>query len=88
MRRILIVLALCAAGFAAASQPAGADTTYPWCAVYGGRDGGGTNCGFWTYQQCMATLFGNGGYCAANAMFRGPQPGMIPPPGEPPRRGY
>lgn len=24
---------------------------YPWCAVYGGRGGGGTNCGFRTWQQ-------------------------------------
>ena len=23
-----------------------------WCAVYGGRGGGGTNCGFFTWQQC------------------------------------
>jgi hypothetical protein len=28
---------------------------YPWCAVYGGRGGGGTNCGFLTIEQCRAT---------------------------------
>jgi len=87
MRRILIALALCAAGFMTASEPAGAYITYPWCAVYGGRDGGGQNCGFWTYQQCMATVSGTGGYCINNAMYRGPQPGMVPPPGVA-RRGY
>ena len=81
MRQMLTALALCAAAFTASSEPARAEITYPWCAVYGGRDGGGANCGFWTYQQCMATLFGNGGYCTANAMYRGPQPGMVPPPG-------
>jgi hypothetical protein len=70
-------------------QPASAGITYPWCAEYGGRDGGGRNCGFWTYQQYMATILGNGGYCETNAMYRGPQPGMIPPPPGPPRRyGY
>ena len=89
MQRILIVLALGAVGFTAASEPAGAEITYPWCAQYGGRDGGGRNCGFWTYQQCLAAASGTGGYCVANAMYRGPQPGMIPPPGGyGPRRGY
>jgi hypothetical protein len=43
MRRILTVLALCALGFAANSEPASAEITYPWCAEYGGRDGGGRN---------------------------------------------
>ena len=81
MRHILIALALCAVVFTAGNAPARAEITYPWCAQYGGRDGGGgRNCGFWTYQQCMAAVFGTGGYCVANAMYRGPQPGMIPPP--------
>jgi hypothetical protein len=31
-----------------------------WCAVY--RNGGG-NCGFATFQQCMATVSGIGGFC-------------------------
>ena len=26
---------------------------YPWCAIY---KGGGTNCGFTTFQQCLATV--------------------------------
>jgi len=29
---------------------------YPWCAIYSGRAGGGTNCGFTTFQQCMDTV--------------------------------
>jgi len=28
---------------------------YPWCAIYGGFDDGGTNCGFTTFQQCAWT---------------------------------
>jgi uncharacterized protein DUF3551 len=89
MRHILAVLALCLPGIAGISEPASAEITYPWCAQYGGRDGGGgRNCGFWTYQQCMATVRGIGGYCEANAMYRGPQPGQIPPPPEPRRRAY
>jgi len=80
MRSILPILALFVLGLLASSEPSSAEITYPWCAQYGGRDGGGRNCGFWTYQQCMATLWGNGGYCVANSMYRGPSPGMVPPP--------
>jgi uncharacterized protein DUF3551 len=42
---------------------------YPWCAQYGIR-GGARNCGFVTYQQCMATISGLGGYCERNPMYR------------------
>src|SRR5262245_48782209 len=84
MRRIIMALALSALSFldlTATSAPVSADyITYPWCAQYRGGDrGGGRNCGFWTYDQCMAAAWG-GGYCEPNAMYRGPQPGMIPPP--------
>ena len=36
-----------------------------WCAHYGGRSGG-TNCGFYFFQLCMAALSGNGGACMRN----------------------
>jgi Protein of unknown function (DUF3551) len=46
---------------------------YKWCAVYGGdRGGGGTNCGFITYKQCMDTISGTGGYCTENQFYTGP----------------
>ena len=53
---------LCVAGFLAVagamSTPAQAQN-YPWCAYYGGvPGGGGTNCGFTTFEQCMATVSG------------------------------
>ena len=39
----------------------------PWCAHYGGRGGGGgTNCGFYSFSQCQATVIGTGGFCARN----------------------
>jgi len=93
MRRIIIALALSALSFldlVAASAPASAEITYPWCAQYRGGDrGGGRNCGFWTYEQCVASVSGNNGTCEINAMYRGPQPGMIPPPPTQSReRGY
>ena len=45
---------------------------YRWCAVYTGPSGeGGTNCGFVTYQQCLATISGVGGYCTPNQFYTG-----------------
>ncbi len=40
---------------------------YPWCAYYALR--GGTNCGFSTFEQCMATVSGVGGYCNRNPSY-------------------
>jgi hypothetical protein len=45
--------------FAAPATAAGP----PWCAAY---RNGSTNCGFYTYQQCMETVAGNGGFCNRN----------------------
>jgi len=80
MRAMLPILVLSVLAFLAGHDASRAEITYPWCAQYAGGGPGGRNCGFWTYQQCMAALSGNGGYCEANAMYRGPSPGMIPPP--------
>jgi hypothetical protein len=41
---------------------------YPWCAYYGG-DFGGENCGFVSFEQCMATLSGIGGFCDRNTQY-------------------
>jgi hypothetical protein len=81
MQRFLLAFGLATLPLLAASEPSRAEITYPWCAQYGGGlDGGARNCGFWTYEQCMAAAWGNGGYCERNPMYLGPQPGMIPPP--------
>ena len=80
MKHILPILALTVLAVLASSEQSRAEITYPWCAQYGGRGDGARNCGFWTYEQCAATISGIGGYCEVNAMYRGPQPGMIPPP--------
>lgn len=43
------------------------DRQYAWCAIMSGRGGGGgTNCGFSTKAQCMATISGIGGTCIQN----------------------
>ena len=50
------------------AAPASAAIEYPWCAQYGGR-AGGRNCGFTSYQQCMATVRGMGGFCERNLFY-------------------
>jgi hypothetical protein len=52
---------------------------YPWCAYYtaGEGGGGGTNCGFTTFEQCMATVSGIGGFCDRNTQY-------VPPAGSSP----
>ena len=83
MQRIRPLLALSVLVVLAGNEPTRAEITYPWCAQYMRE---GRNCGFWTYQQCMATVSGIGGYCEVNAMYRGPSRGMIPPPSALPPR--
>jgi Protein of unknown function (DUF3551) len=34
-----------------------------WCAEYNYGEGGATNCGFNSYQQCRAAISGIGGSC-------------------------
>jgi hypothetical protein len=40
----------------------------------GGMGGGGTYCGFTTFQQCMDTARGLGSFCQPNTQY-------LPPPG-------
>jgi hypothetical protein len=47
----------------------------------GGRGGGGTNCGFSTYEQCMVTIRGMGGFCDSNPFY-------TPSSQKPPRHQY
>jgi hypothetical protein len=72
MRKTLFGLAILAAAMAMLPTP-GQAIEYPWCAQYGGRGGdGGRNCGFTTFQQCMATVSGIGGFCERNLFYQGP----------------
>ena len=67
MRSLLLVAGIVVV--AGVMSTAAQAQNYPWCAYYGGRDGGGANCGFTTYEQCMATLSGMGGYCNRNTQY-------------------
>jgi len=76
--RTLAVLAVVSAALSFGAGDASSQGKYwPWCARY---DSWTIVCGFATYQQCMATVSGVGGYCQRNVM---------PPPAaqvRPPRR--
>jgi Protein of unknown function (DUF3551) len=65
---------LCAAAIAAATSIFGAPAhaqNYPWCAQYSdGPLGGATNCGFVSFQQCLATVTGIGGFCVRNTLYQ------------------
>lgn len=65
----ILRMGLVAAVVIAASSVAHAQN-YPWCSNF--HDGAGTNCGFSTYEQCMATARGSGGYCAPNNLYVAP----------------
>jgi Protein of unknown function (DUF3551) len=80
MKLLLSALAVIAAT-AALGTPAQAQN-YPWCALYnGGGAGGGTNCGFVSFAQCMATARGLGAFCTVNTQY-------VPPPGAHSQRRY
>jgi len=64
MRRLFLVAALAAVPLI--STDARADG--PWCAY---DNDGGTNCGFYSYAQCMADISGIGGYCGRNPSYPG-----------------
>ena len=73
MKVCLAMIALCAA--MSVLSPSAEAQNYPWCANYGSPMGdGGTNCGFTTREQCLATVSGIGGSCDLNTQY-------IPPPG-------
>ena len=70
MRPLLIIVGVFAA-IVCIETPAEAQN-YPWCAYYG-PEFGATNCGFVTFQQCLAALSGVGGSCGANPQYQGSQ---------------
>ncbi len=52
---------------------------YPWCAEY--SKGGGRNCGFVSFDQCLATISGVGGFCSRNYSYQSSAPMAYAPSG-------
>ena len=50
----------------------------PWCAHYDFGSDETVNCGFYSFQQCLADVRGVGGFCSQNSTYglrpRGPWP--------------
>jgi hypothetical protein len=67
-----LLVAMTLAFAPALTSPALAQT-YPWCADMA-NSGGGTNCGFATFEQCLAASRGTGGSCRENAEYKAPAP--------------
>jgi len=76
MRRLhQLVFALTTLAAVAVFMPTvGQTEPYKWCAQYsGGSWGGARNCGFVSWEQCMATVSGIGGFCEQNLFYTGPE---------------
>jgi hypothetical protein len=66
---LAFLAAVTVAVMASFASPAAA-IEYPWCAQYaGGPAGGGRNCAFVSYAQCMETSRGMGGFCERNLFY-------------------
>ena len=63
----LLFFAAISAAVLCFEKPAEAQN-YPWCAYYAVGDEA-RNCGFVSYEQCMANVTGIGGYCARNTQY-------------------
>jgi len=72
MKLLVFLLGICVALLAIGTRAEAQN--YPWCAIYGGFDDGGTNCGFTTFQQCMDTARGMGNLCQPNTQYVPPGP--------------
>ena len=85
MRLLLFILGVLAA-VVCFEKPAAAQNDR-WCAYYDFAFGGATNCGFSTFQQCLATVSGVGGSCGPNPQYQG-SPGLYLSTKHPRRHSY
>src|SRR5205085_11335910 len=70
MKKLIFALLTFAAPFTAQLAGTSAHAAgYPWCADYNGMS---RSCGSSTYEQCQATLSGNGGPCVENPSYLSP----------------
>jgi hypothetical protein len=67
---VAVGAALAVSALAAVSTSAQAQN-YPWCAHYG-TPYDDTSCGFVSYEQCMASVSGIGGFCEKNDTYKPP----------------
>jgi hypothetical protein len=72
MRLLLLTLAILAGAIGLAPQAHAQN--YPWCAHLDVGSDDAVNCGFVSFEQCMTTVRGMGGFCMANNTYVSPAP--------------
>jgi hypothetical protein len=65
----IALAAVAAAGSIVSPRIAQAGSMAPWCAAQGGW-GGGFDCSYYNFEQCMETARGLGNYCVPNPNAR------------------
>jgi hypothetical protein len=68
MRRLTAAIAM----IMLLASEARAGQSAPWCAWLSGYQGFISDCSYFTLEQCRATIWGPGGYCAPNVNARPP----------------
>jgi Protein of unknown function (DUF3551) len=73
MRLPILSISLVVGALAAVTAPAAAQsaTSYPWCSKNAKMDSGSSTCYYTSYQQCMKTISGLGGYCYESPYYHG-----------------
>jgi hypothetical protein len=71
--RLLLIIVGAFAAIVFVEKSAEAETNYPWCAYRDGDGGGARNCGFETFEQCLANVRGVGGNCGPSPYPSSPQ---------------
>jgi hypothetical protein len=69
--RLLLIIVITAGAAILFGRSAEAQN-YPWCALESKGDGADLNCGFISFEQCMATVRGIGGFCMLNNTYQAP----------------
>jgi Protein of unknown function (DUF3551) len=74
MRSRILLLVVVSAALMGAADLASAQSaySYPWCSRQSAWKGSTTSCYFTSYQQCMTTISGIGGYCYQSPYYHGP----------------
>jgi uncharacterized protein DUF3551 len=84
MHSQMFSLVLVSAALMGATELASAQSpySYPWCSRQAGRDFDTTSCYFTSYEQCMTTISGIGGWCYQSPYYHAssaPHPRAIKP---------
>lgn len=69
MRLVILFGGVLVAAQLAELPPSAAEVVYPWCARYGPST---RNCGFVSFNQCLATAQGTGTVCEENPRYNAP----------------